>query len=145
MAKTPLSNSSYNKWRCLIALAHIDKKLQPTEKEFFSKKLSDLGHEAATAEQLDTFRDDLENPKNPEIFFKKVEDRLEKLDLLRLAYELFWIDGEFDERERKAYEAMRGALSKSLDIDRFALDDLAKMRGRRITLQDIIRKTLDEG
>lgn len=140
----PLSQSSYNKWRCLIALAHVDNKVQPSEKEFFINKFKSLENEGITEEQMAVFKADLQKAQDPKQFFLKVEDRLEKLDLLRLAYELFWIDGEFDDRERKAFEDMKRYTSKSLNIQRFILDDLSKMKDKKITLEQVIKKTLND-
>lgn len=141
--KKPLSNNSFNKWRCLIALSYIDKKLQPTEKQFFVNKFKTMDNAVITQYQMDTFRDDFKKPKVPGTFFHKINDRLEKIDLLRLSYELFWVDGDFDERERKAFEGMKLYLSESMSIDRFVLDDLVKARRKEITMEEVIRKFIE--
>ena len=140
----PLSNSSFNKWRCLIALAHIDAKLQPTERQFFVEKLNNLESEYITEPQMAALLDDLKNKKNPQPFFDKIDSELQKLQLLRLAYELFWVDGEFEDRERKAFDFMRGNLAQKLNIEKYVLDDIARLKGGESKVYGIIEKLLEE-
>lgn len=140
----PLSHSSFNKWRCLIALAHIDAKLQPTERQFFVEKLQNLESEYITEPQMEVLLDDLKKKKQPQPFFEKIDSELQRIELLRLAHELFWVDGEYEDRERKAYEFIRGSLSRILDVERFVLDDIAKLRGSESEIYKVIQKMLQD-
>ena len=124
----PLSESSFNKWRCLIALAFIDKKLQPAEKNFFLERLKNLTDEAITEKHMTVFQQDFSSPKNPKMFFEKIKDPNDLIDLLQLLYELFWIDGEYAQPEKRMFKTLKSYIARQLHINQFELDDIAKGR-----------------
>lgn len=123
-----LNSCSYHKWRCLIALANVDARLDPNEKKFFSEQLNNLKGEGISREQMETLSHDLKNPMQPEVFFIRIDDPLEKLDLLRMAYFLFMSDDDFEIREQQVYEDLRQKISKSLNIEEDVLDKVAKIK-----------------
>ena len=123
-----LNSCSYHKWRCLIALANVDAKLDPNEKKFFSEQLNALEGEGISREQMETLSKDLKNPMQPEVFFIRIDDPVEKIDLLRMAYFLFLSDNEFEIREKQVYEHLREKISENLKIDEDILDKLAKAK-----------------
>lgn len=129
-----LSQSCFYKWRCLIALANVDARLDPNEKKFFSDQLKQLKGEGITEEQLKQLSQDLKTPMQPEVFFVRVDDPLEKIDLLRMAYFLFMSDDEFEIREKQVYSYLKAEISKSLDIKEEVLDELAKMESDKLTV-----------
>ena len=141
-----LSQSCFFKWRCLIALAGVDAKLDPGEKKFFSDQLNQLKGENISREQLEILSEDLKAPKQPEVFFIRIDDPLEKLDLLRMAYFLFNSDGEFEVREQQVFEYLKDEISKSLDIDPDILDELAKMeaKGLSVSIRPLIMKFIEK-
>ena len=141
-----LSQSCFFKWRCLIALASVDAKLDPNERKFFSEQLNQLKGENISMEQMQILSEDLKVPKQPEVFFIRVEDPLEKLDLLRMAYFLFNSDGEFEVREQQVYEYLKTEISKSLDIDPEILDELAKMEmeGLAVSIRPLIMRFIEK-
>ena len=122
-----LSESCFYKWRCLIALARVDARIDPSERQFFSNELNQLENEDISREQMMVLADDLKNPKQPEVFFFRVEDPIEKVDLLRMAYFLFVADDNFEIREQKVYEHLKKEIARSLDISEVMLDNVAKM------------------
>ena len=121
----PLSESSFNKWRCLIALSFIDRKLQPSEKQFFLTHLKALTQETITEAQMQVFLEDFRSPRKPKEFIDEIEDPRDLIDLLQLAYKLFWSDGEFDHREKRAFQLLRSYMTNKLQMDRFVLEDIA--------------------
>ena len=139
-----LSISSFNKWRCLIALAHVDLKLQPSEKDFFSFYMNKIGVENISKQEMDIFKDDIKNRKDPAEFFDGITDELDKIDLLSLSYELFWCDGEFAEKEQKAFKKIRNAIAKSFDVSVFLLDDLIRLRKKKMDIYQIVKKASKE-
>lgn len=142
--KKPLSDSSFNKWRCLIALAHVDSKLQPTERDFISRKLRSLEEEYLTEEHMEILLKDLKNQQDPEEFFEEIESENDKIELLRLSYQLFWVDGEFDDREKKAFDTIKTALADLLKVDRFILDDIARLTGSESEVRQTIARIVQE-
>ena len=123
-----LSQSSYYKWRCLIALANVDAKLDPDEVAFFRAELKKLEGEGITQEQMEQLVSDLKNPMQPEVFFARIDDIFDKIDLVRMAYHLFNSDGEFEAREQQVYEYLLEQVSNKSELSRDELDKLAKMQ-----------------
>lgn len=134
MAVEGLSQSSYYKWRCLIALANVDAKLDPDEIKFFREQLKLLEGEGITQEQMEQLVSDLKNPMQPEVFFARVDDIFDKIDLVRMAYHLFNSDGEFEAREQQVYEYLLEQVSDKSDLSKEELDKLAKMEDDKLSV-----------
>ena len=135
-----LSESALNKWRCLVALAHIDNKFTDQEREYITSRLDAPDGPNLSNSQRKLLEEDFENPQDPSVFFEQIEEGLEKLDLLKFSYELFWCDGEYASEEMKAFEGIKQSLSDNYRLDKLFLDDLVKFRGRMIRLENIINK-----
>mgnify|MGYP006271063581 CR=1 FL=1 len=135
-----VSKSVLNKWRCLVALAHIDNKFTDEERNFITSKLDSPDGPDLSEEQRKIVEADFDNPKKPEDFFDQIDEGLEKIDLLKLSYELFWCDDEYADEEVKAFENIKQSLSDSYNFNKLFLDDLVKFRGRMIKLENIINK-----
>ncbi len=139
-----LSQSCFYKWRCLIALAGVDAKLDPREKQFFSNQIKALTSEGITQEQMAILAEELKHPRQPEVYFIRVDDPIEKMDLLRMAYFLFTSDNDFEIRVQQVYEYLRREISKSLKIDEETLDHFAKMKSDKlgISIKPVIKEFL---
>ena len=140
MDSVGLNKNTFNKWRCLIALAFIDGKLQPTEREFIKEQVKKIKGQRITKEQMNVFLEDFREPKKPNEFFREITDDIERIDLLRLAYNLFWADGDFDLREERAYEAMKKIVASDLNVERYVLDDIAKKYDKGINIQSFLEE-----
>ena len=141
-----LSQSSFYKWRCLIALASVDAKIDPGERKFFSEQLNNLKDEGISREQMQTLSDDLKNPKQPEVFFIRVDDPIEKIDLLRMAYYLFMSDDEFEIREKQVYEHLKTEIAKQIGTEPEVLDKIAKLPADKfnVSIKDLIRDFIEK-
>lgn len=139
-----LNQSCFYKWRCLIALAGVDAKLDPAEKKFFAKQIDDLKAEGISEEQMRTLLEELKHPRQPEVYFMRVDDPIEKIDLLRMAYFLFISDNHFEIREQQVYEYLRREISKSLKIDEKTLDHFAQMKNEKlgVSIKPVIKEFL---
>lgn len=144
MEKKPLSTEGMNKWRCLIALAHVDKVYHPREHEFLTKKIQNLETETITPDQLAILKKDIKEPQKPMPFFSALKNDLERLDLLRLAHELFHADGDFERREQFTYVTMRGRLEKDLLLPAEILDRIACLRGDQFKVFSDMQRILLE-
>ena len=142
--KRPLSDDSFNKWRCLVALAHIDKVYHPREHEFLLGKIQNLEMETINPDQIATLKRDIKEPQDAMPFFSAIESDLERLDLIRLAHELFHADGDFERREQFTYVTMRGRLEQDLMLSRDVLDRIACLRGDQFTVFAEMQKMLTD-
>ena len=141
-----LSSCSFYKWRCLIALAYVDVKLAPEERQFLSDELKLLQNEGISKEQLAQLGEDRKNPMQPEVLFVRIDDPVEMIDLLRMAYFLFLSDNHYETRERDVFEDLRGKISRRLDIAEDKLDAIAQFESPRLSIsikpiiEDFLRK-----
>ena len=140
-----LSQSSFYKWRCLIALASVDAKLDPEEIKFFSSELGKLHDEGITEEQMKVLSDDLRNPKQPEVFFVRIDDVYDKIDLVRMAYFLFNSDSVFETRERQVYDYLLEQVSEKIDLTKEELDRLAKIehKGLGVSIKPVVKELIE--
>ncbi len=139
-----LTQSCFYKWRCLIALASVDAKLDPAEKKFFAHQIDNLKAEDISEDQMRILLEELKHPRQPEVYFIRVDDPIEKFDLLRMAYFLFISDNHFEIRERQVYEYLRREISKSLRIDEETLDHFAQMKNEKlgVSIKPVIKEFL---
>ncbi len=136
------NDSNFYKWRCFIALAYVDNKLHEKEIEFITKGIDEIPDDEISDKQRKILQKDIYDKKDPETFFKHITDPLDKLDLMRMAYLLFWADGEFDEREESFYNNFRKAVARSLNLEPDVIDTLVHMQINSKSVS--IRKKLKE-
>lgn len=110
-----ITESALNKWRCLIALAWVDGEFQEEEKEFFKKSFENQQDGEISKGQMDILLQDMKETHDYQDLYKAIEDKVEKVDLMRLAYSLFWSDDEFTECEKDAYMFILRSLSEDLN------------------------------
>ena len=135
-----LPSSGFNKWRCLVALAYVDNVFTDEERKFITSRLDAHEGKHMSEEQRKTIEADFESPPPLEECFNAIEDGSEKLDLLKLAYQLFWSDGDYAQEEIDALENMKVSLSENYKLDKLLLDDLIKFRGGMISLENILKR-----
>ena len=131
-----LSKDAFLKWRCLISLAHADKKIQPIEREFFITKFKELEKEGITEHEMDIIKDDFQTPKKTGPLFQDIDDLHEKLHVIVLGYKLLWCDEEFDLRERKRFQFLVKQVAETYKMDRFFIEDMCRNDNIK-SIQDI--------
>jgi len=97
--------SEYYKWRCLIALAHVDGRLMRDEQEFLKAHIQENAPEALQPRLMDEMTEDMFGPKKDvDIYFHQISRPQDRVDLLKMAYDLFWADGNLDQTEKAAFD-----------------------------------------
>lgn len=98
--KKPLSTGMFYMWRCLVAIAHADGKLQKEELDYFEKLFDNLlQYFDLTQEQRDAFADDLYTPQSVDALFSRINEPEPRDILIGFAEELAWLDGVLDAKE----------------------------------------------
>jgi len=97
-AKTgALNDSAFNKWRCIIAIAHADTEVKDSELEYITRAFAGL---PLSAEQTAALGEDL-LPPGPDIaaVLPKVTDTEHRKELLFFGGLMAQADGDIDPRE----------------------------------------------
>lgn len=92
-----ISDSRFNMWRAVVAMAHADDVVQPHEINFILENTKKL---ALSAEQMEILTGDLSEAGNIEDFYARITTPRDKEDFFHLARAIAWSDGEFDDREQ---------------------------------------------
>jgi len=128
-AKRPLTESQFNKWRTLIALAHLDGQFCPLEESFIRERLSKRD---VKDEQMQVFEADFAQSQPAQDFFCKIHELQDRAMLFYLARLIFFQDGQFCDLEKMFYEKFHGDHMSTLDLDEI-----------RKQIQDIEQKIID--
>lgn len=95
-----ISRSKFYQLRALVALAHIDHVFAPEEQAMIEGLMA---QEKLSDNQIEILHDDMKNPKNLMEMFVQITEKADKEQLVPLAIELFWSDGDFDEIEQRIH------------------------------------------
>lgn len=115
-----ISDSTFHVWRALIALAHVDGRFSPDEWKFLMPQILDLDLNDAQREVL---YDDMHFCRDVRAMFVKITEASDRAVFFRLANKLVYIDGDYDDTERKIMEELQkvsadeGANAAHLDFD----------------------------
>lgn len=108
-----LNESGFYKWRCLVALAHVDGKVTPEERNMIDLQLRSL---FLTKEQHEIILKDYLEPQDVQDLYPYVTLDDDKRHLINLAYTLFWSDSEFHEAEEEIYNRLVNGFADDNDI-----------------------------
>lgn len=100
-----LSDSRFNMWRAVVAMAHADAVVKPHEINFILENTQNV---PMTEEQRSTLAGDLRNPASMQELFDKIGNPRDKEDFFHLARAICWSDGDFDETEQAMLRQLRG-------------------------------------
>ena len=125
MAESPktrpgaIDNSLFNMWRCVIALAHADGKVQDEERAYLTKIIDNLGRVyGLTPEQQRIFADDLAKPRKISDLLPLVTNPEHHGQLIYFGENLVWADGELSVREEAIVKKLHDDQMKSLDVEK---------------------------
>ena len=123
------SESEFYKWRFLIALAHVDGKLMREEQQFLREKIQEHAPEGMHHRLFDEMMEDMLSPKPPDLFFYKIEEAKDKVDVLNLAHMLFWADGDFGDEEKAFLDEVLEAIKADEATLSLLKEDMASWDG----------------
>ena len=135
-------DSVFTKWRALIALAHTDGKIAREERTFLIEHINKVEPGVITQQQKMQLIQDFSEPQSAEILFTRIDDKVELLDFLRLAYFLFWSDDHFDSRERRMFAALRESVTRTMNVSEHLIDQMISLEGKKKTLREILTEEM---
>lgn len=100
----PITESRFNMWRAVFAMAHADRIVTTEEKSFLYKVMAD---HPFTGEQRSILEVDLEHAQDIGRMFDKITDQNDRSKFFQYARALVWCDGDFGEQEQKIMVALK--------------------------------------
>ena len=98
-----LSDSRFNMWRAVVAMAHADGVVTPHELSFINDHLKVMN---LSEGQLKTVAQDLSVPQDTYDMFARIEEPQDKKDFFALARALSWCDGDFAKQEQHIIQCL---------------------------------------
>ncbi len=117
--KKPVGASQFYMWRCVVAIAHADGKVQAEEREYLGRIFDKMG---LTAEQRETFRQDAETPQDIATLLAHINEPEWRGQLIYFAGLLARADGVLAPSEEQLIKKLRGDQMASLDMDQIRAD-----------------------
>ncbi|MAM34326.1 MAG: hypothetical protein CMH28_04550 [Micavibrio sp.] len=149
-ASSPMTDSRYNMWRAIFAVAHADNVISPEEEKFMRETLSKFEFSETQRQQLEQ---DMKVKSEPGEHFDNISVRKDRSDFFEYARLIVWCDGDFDEQEQEIMARLKQHHLRNLDPDemikeiRQTFDDKEqaeikeKMREMYFNLQKDVQET----
>lgn len=99
-----VTDSHFNMWRAVTALAHADHVVQPSEIEFIQKKFERLPFSPEQKAQIEA---ELKKPADLSIVIPLVTDPSDRATLIHFGRLMVWSDGTLDEAEENLIALLR--------------------------------------
>jgi uncharacterized tellurite resistance protein B-like protein len=114
-----LDDSLFNMWRCVIAIAHADGKVQDEERDYLTKIIANLDRVyGLSEEQRSAFAKDLAQPAQISEFLPKVTNPAHRSQLIYFGENLVWADGELSAEEEAVVKMLRDAQMSAVDVEK---------------------------
>lgn len=121
--RTPISESQFQMWRCMIALAHSDGTVAPQEKAYLDRVIASLdrvyGLSPAHKQQI---ADDFASPKSVASILPLVTEPQYRAALVDFGEVLAWADDEVSVDEEAIIKSLRAGAMGSVDLARLRAD-----------------------
>lgn len=114
-----LSESQMNKWRTLVALAHVDGNICANERSFIQTTLSNRNIDP---EQIKTIMSDFETPHKPCEFFEKITEPRDRGLLFYSARLMFVKEGELCDYVKMYYDKFKAEHMGGLNMDAIMIE-----------------------
>lgn len=140
----PMTESHFNMWRAMVALAHADHKVTTEEREFMRKKFDGLNF---TEEQKEQLHAELDDAQDVIPLFEKITDKRDRAEFIYFARLLFWSDGEFELQEEEILKHLHESTISKVDLEA-AMHEVDKQVDAAMAKYDAERELaedIDEG
>ena len=114
-----VSESRFNMWRAVIALAHADHIVTPEEREFIQQKLDKIDFSPEQANQL---REDLQTAQPVSEILPHITEPQDRSMLIYYGRLLVWSDGEYDAQEERLLRMLKNDVTSKVDMDKAMLE-----------------------
>lgn len=108
-----VSESKFNMWRAIFALAHADHVVTEEERKFMQKALATEGF---SPEQKRILEGDMEVSRDIRNMFMRITDQADRSRFFYFARMLLWCDGDFAAQEQAILTELQRAHNKTLDF-----------------------------
>ena len=117
--KQKISDSLFNMWRCVIALAHADGEVQSQERAYIERIIGNLDRVyGLTPEQKKTYADDLAAAPSLKDLLPLVKEPQDRASLVYFADIIVWADGTLSEEEEKLLKQLNNEQMAKVDMNR---------------------------
>lgn len=116
-----VSESKFNMWRAIFALAHADHVVTHEERRFMHRALATEGFSETQKRILE---EDMETPQNITEMFMKIREQADRSRFFYFARMLLWCDGDFAAQEQAILTRLQGIHNRTLDFGRIGEVDL---------------------
>lgn len=120
-----VSDSEFHVWRALFALAYSDGVLTKEEISFSAEILAEVPF---SEEQENIIRGDIVTPRDPVEMFSKVMDEEDQKIFFKYAYQLVWIDGHYDDKERKIMTKLEDMRMSGARVEKSFMEEWSGVR-----------------
>ncbi len=114
MHTAEVTESRFNMWRAVFAMAHADGIVTDEEAEFMDEYLNNVDF---TDEQKAVLRADIKDPQNVGEMFAQITEQSDRSQFFYFARLLAWCDGDFDAQEQEILDKMKISHVSGLDMD----------------------------
>ncbi len=108
-----VTESQFNMWRTLFALAHADHIVTPEEVRFMAEALEDVPFSQI---QHDRLIEDAKAPQDVEGLFMKITDVRDQAEFFSFADTLVYVDGDFGAEEQEVMARLRVLHARHPDL-----------------------------
>ena len=108
-----ITESRFNMWRAIFALAHADDIVVEQEEKFMKEAIERYPF---SKEQKAVLELDMKKSQNVGVCFSRITDQEDRSDFFTFARLLVWCDGDFDEQERIILTELKKVHISSLDF-----------------------------
>lgn len=99
-----IGEQEFLKYRCLVAMIHVDEVVYSSETEMIEETLKDVN---LSDLQRHIIENDMHNPQDLAELYSEMNDEDQKHHLVQLAFKLFWADHSFHTAEQKIFLMLR--------------------------------------
>lgn len=109
----PYAERHFHIWRVIIALAHIDHKIDPAEKAMISNRIASLD---ISESKKTTLLRDVDSPQDAIKMFDLIQRDSDQAECLYLAHALFGVDGDISPEEEIMHKHLKNRyIAKNLN------------------------------
>ena len=133
-----VSESKFNMWRAIFALAHADHVVTDEERRFMNKALAAEGFSQA---QEDVLREDMETSNDIANMFLRITEQKDRSQFFYFARLLLWCDGDFAAQEQAILTRLQSLHNKTLDFNEIGMVDLQLEEDEKEWLLEDVKKS----
>ena len=121
--KREISDSQFNMWRAVIAIAHADGTVQPEEKAFLDKTLAKLDAVYNLSDaQRKTLTDEMQAPQSIATLLPLITEPENRSMLVHFGEILAWADNEISVDEEAILKKLHAGQMDSVEMNRLRAD-----------------------